>query len=238
MSADVAWDRFVSGSSSTSSPSPPNHRRAFATARSGRWRAAAVATTYAGPPPAAATRIRSCGSFPGLSSSPPTSASGPDIVVGLEVLQDLLRGVGARAARDAAARMRAGARQVEAVEEEPVSRRAQERPPREGLIQRRLGVLEVPAREPVRRLEVGWGHHLDRLDDLAEPGREALERLDRDLADPLTLRGPVAVSQVEGRRLERDRHHVLALRRERRIREGRDRRLEDRLLCHPAVLHG
>ena len=39
--------------------------------------AAAVAMTYAGPPPAAATRRRSWGSFPGRSSSPPTIASGP-----------------------------------------------------------------------------------------------------------------------------------------------------------------
>ncbi len=75
--AAFASDRRVAGSSSTSSPRLANQRTAFATACSGRWRPAAVASTNAGPSPAARTSDPSCGSLPGLSSSPPTSASGP-----------------------------------------------------------------------------------------------------------------------------------------------------------------
>ena len=69
--------RFRTGSSTTSRPNRANHSCACATASSGRCRAAAVATTYAGPSPAAAASSASCGSLPGCSSSPPTSARGP-----------------------------------------------------------------------------------------------------------------------------------------------------------------
>src|SRR5215216_7075477 len=77
MSDEDTCERFAAGSSSTSRPRSPNHRRAFATARSGRCRVAAVAITNAGPSPAAAMSARSCGSLPRSSSAPPTSASGP-----------------------------------------------------------------------------------------------------------------------------------------------------------------
>ena len=47
-------------------PRPANHRTAFATAASGCWRPAAVASTNAGPAPAARTSTSSCGSLPGV----------------------------------------------------------------------------------------------------------------------------------------------------------------------------
>src|SRR5579884_2030867 len=76
-SADRASPRFKTGSSATSSPHRANQRRAFATAWSGAWRAAAVGRTNAGPAFAASTSRRSVASLPGPNSAPPTSASGP-----------------------------------------------------------------------------------------------------------------------------------------------------------------
>src|SRR5207247_2737354 len=123
----------------------------------------------------------------------------------------------------ATAGVRSGAGEVEPVEEEPVPGRAEQGSPGEELIERRLGVLEVAAREAVRRLEVGGRDDLDRFDELAEAGRVAFERLHGDLADPFAFRGPVAVAKYVGRRLERHVHHVLPLGRERRVRERWDR---------------
>ena len=57
-----------------------NQLCAVATARSGRWRAAAVAMTYAGPAPRCSTSRRSCSSLPGLNSSPPTRARKPVVM--------------------------------------------------------------------------------------------------------------------------------------------------------------
>ena len=94
-----------------------------------------------------------------------------------------------------------------------------------------------PPGEPVGRFHVGRRDHLPRLDELAEPGSHRLERLDRDVADPVALARPVAVAERVGRGLEHDAHHVLALGRERRIGERRDRRLEHRRLAHVPVLH-
>ena len=66
----------------------------------------------------------------------------------MRVLQDLPRGVRAGAAGDAATRMRAGARQVQPVEHEPVARLAVQGTPHEELIQAGLGVVDVPAVRP------------------------------------------------------------------------------------------
>ena len=68
--------------SSLEAPRPRDRGSGTIVARSGRHRAApcraaAVARTNASPPAAALAETRSIGSLPGLSSSPPTSASGP-----------------------------------------------------------------------------------------------------------------------------------------------------------------
>src|SRR4029453_6152280 len=96
----------------------------------------------------------------------------------LRALQDLARGVRTGPAGDAAARVRAGAREEQSVEQVAVPRLAEQRPPREELVERGLRVLGGPAGQAVGGLHVGRRDPLARLDELAEPGRVGLERLD------------------------------------------------------------
>src|SRR5206468_8455327 len=147
-------------------------------------------------PWAAWTRSRSWGSLPECSSSPPTSASGPMMIhpfrrpLRLQVLQDLPHRVGPGTARDAAARMRAGAGQIKAIEQETVTSLTEHRAPREELIETGLGMMGMPARQRVPLFHVERRHDLARLDELAESWRVPLEGLDRDLAHVLALVGP------------------------------------------------
>jgi hypothetical protein len=67
----------------------------------------------------------------------------------------------------------ARARQVQPFEQEGVPGLTEQRTPREELVQRRLGVLDVTTGQPVGRLHVGWRDHLARLDQLAESRRDS-----------------------------------------------------------------
>ena len=71
-----------------------------------------------------------------------------------DIGKDLPRRVLAGGAGDAAARMGSGAAQVQPVDRRAVLRPAEDRPHREQLIERRLAVKDVPAGQPVGRLEI------------------------------------------------------------------------------------
>src|SRR5439155_10831346 len=114
-----------------------------------------------------------------------------------QVLQDLPDRVGPGTTRDATARMRAGAGEIQAIEQEAVASLAEHRAPCEELIETGLGMLDVPARQRVSLFHVERGHDLAHLDELAEPRRVPLEGLDRDLAHMLALVGPVTVPEPE-----------------------------------------
>ena len=57
---------------------------------------------------------------------------------------------------------------------------------------------------------------LSRLHELAETGREPLQGLHRDVAQPFPFARPIPLSQVAGRGLHDRAHHVPPLGRERR----------------------
>src|SRR5437879_2203853 len=128
----------------------------------------------------------------------------------LQIGDDPSGGVGARAAGDPTAGMSPRARQVQAIEREPVSGVAVQRPPREELIEPRLGVLNVAPGEAVLGFEVVGGDDVARLYELAEPGRVPLQRLHGDVAEPVAFGRPIALTQQPRGRLEQHAHHVLA----------------------------
>src|SRR5262249_44917674 len=84
------------------------------------------------------------------------------------VEQDLARGVRARGAGDAAARVGAGVAQVQPVERHPVARVTEQRPPREELIEARLAVEGVALGQPVIAFQVEGRDHLPRGHQVAE----------------------------------------------------------------------
>ena len=130
---------------------------------------------------------------------------------GLSVRDDLAGRVLAGLAGDAAARMGARARQVEPLERQPVAGVAEERPPQEELVERRLAVQRVAAGQAVVALEIerASGPRARRT-ERAEPGRERLER--RDDARRRAPRAPASsqrpVAQRVRRVLDDDAHDV------------------------------
>ena len=105
----------------------------------------------------------------------------------LEVRQHLASRVAARHAGDAAARVRARAGQVEAVERHPIARPPEERTPGEERVERGLRVERVTARQPVVAFEVGRGEDLPRHDAGGDAGRDRLERAQHGVAEGLPL---------------------------------------------------
>ena len=74
--------------------------------------------------------------------------------------------------------MGAGAREVEALDRQPVAAEAQHRAPREELVERHLGVHRMAAGEPVVALEVERGEDVAVDDEAREARRRGVERRD------------------------------------------------------------
>src|SRR5688572_5146999 len=146
----------------------------------------------------------------------------------LRVADDLAGAVATVGAADAAARMGAGAAQVEAVDRRPVVGVAAHRAQREELVEGHVAVQGVPAGDAEQALEVDRAEHLALLDRVGEAGHVALESGDRAVSDGVAMLVPGPLPRRQRVRLgvDVDRQHVLALRGERRIVEGRDADLD------------
>src|SRR5262245_53186527 len=99
-----------------------------------------------------------------------------------QVARDDFRGVRARAAGDAAARMRAGAAQIQPSDWRRVLRPAEHGPHRVELIERVLALEDVAAGEPVLPFEVQRSEHLASEDRARNSRRVLLERLHHEVA--------------------------------------------------------
>ena len=146
--------------------------------------------------------------------------------------------VSPRAAGDSAPGMCAGPAQVETADlGKPVARVAEERPPGEELIEGVLAVHRVPAAEAVLPLEVRGRDDVASDDRLRDTGCVRLERLHGRIHDAIACcLVPVRVTEMPRRVLEQRGDDVGAFGSERRVGEGRDRRLEIGLRGDPAVL--
>ena len=146
-------------------------------------------------------------------------------------------GIGAVGARDAAARMRARAAEVEAPHRRAVLGPAEQGAHREELVERGLAVEDVAARQAVRLLEVEGRQDLAVRDLALEVRGVGGDGVDDGVAEGVALRVPVALQLVRSE-LRDDGHHVLAVRGERGVGEGRDRDVAVRMRREVAVLGG
>src|SRR5262245_59983658 len=111
-----------------------------------------------------------------------------------------------RSTGDAATRMRAAAPEVEPRDRGRVARQRGGRAHEEELIERVLAVMDVTAREPIARLDVGGAQHLAPEDPIPRAGRGAFEHLDDRIPEPRPrLVGPAA-REVVRCTVREDRH--------------------------------
>ena len=97
---------------------------------------------------------------------------------------------------------------------------------------------DVAAAERVRVFHVLRRDHLPVEDEAGEVRRVVGEGPGDRVAQSLALAAPVSVPQLEGRKLRRDRHHVMAGGRKRWIGDGGDGNIQDGMSRELSVLGG
>src|ERR1700683_3605548 len=97
------------------------------------------------------------------------------------------RGIAAGDAHDAAARVTAGAAQIQPVQWRAILGGTGHRSHDEELIKRQLGVMPVSAADAKLRLDVCRSEQLRGFDAGAQPGRAALERIEDQIGEARAL---------------------------------------------------
>src|SRR5947208_8938234 len=156
----------------------------------------------------------------------------------LPVLQNLPRRVTPRGPRQTRARVTAGPAKVKSLARRSVARPAEQRPHGEELVERRLPVVDVPARERVSLLEVERRDHLPVEDEAGKTRSIFGQGLDHRIAQSVALTAPTPALELERGKLHADGHHLLSGGRKRGIAEGGNCGVEDRLGRELAVPRG
>src|SRR5258705_5372762 len=98
--------------------------------------------------------------------------------------------------------MRAGAAQIKVANRRVVPRPSRQRPRDEELIERKLAVKNVAARQAVLAFEIEWRDDLPRHDRTLEARRVLLNRARGDVTKPIAFGVPRGVAQLIGRELD------------------------------------
>src|SRR5690349_12045396 len=134
-------------------------------------------------------------------------------------------------ASHSAARMRARAAKVQALERHSVIRRSNHRSSAEQLIETHLSVEDIAADQAKAALEVEWRMNLPAKHRLGEAGRVLIDRGNDGIGRFFPFVVPASAgAKVVTKVLTEERGDVLALRRQRRVQRRRDEHLDDRLL--------
>src|SRR5580693_1493497 len=153
----------------------------------------------------------------------------------LDLLQNLTRGVRARASRQSGPGMRATATKIEVVDRRAVARPVEQWPHREKLIERQIAMEDLSAAQSIDIFQILRRDDLVRQDHLGEIRSVPCQRLYNSLSERLSLALPIGLKLVR-RVLHVDRHHVLTFGGERGIGKRGDRNLKVRLMREISVL--
>ena len=138
-------------------------------------------------------------------------------------------------ARDAAARVAAGAAQVQARDRRGIARRARDRAQHHELVQAEFAVVPVAAVHVEFLLQVRRGQQFRAGDLLADAGGVLLQLVDEQLPERVPAGFPPG-AQFAGGVLDYGGQDMFALRRQAGVVEGGDADFHDGLARKPAVL--